>query len=409
MPRGALLRLLVPALLFGSALLLRREVATLDPSTLRLLDLAPFLLLGSAMLLGAYFNRARLSALALCWLAAYGLIRWQLQGSLNAPPALLTYSLLGTALPASVLLLLVLRDPGLRSRAGQSLVAGLAAAWLAGAWLAATFADDVLALVRIWLPIQPWSGYYLPIPSTALFGAALVAGLALLLRRNREDEAALVAALPFAWATLAFLDLPKISALLFGTSGVALVLSLIKSSHEMVYLDELTGIPGRRAFNDRLAALGGHYVIAMVDVDHFKRFNDTHGHDIGDNVLSMVAQRLAEVRGGGSAYRYGGEEFAIVFASRDGAACHRHLEDVRRSVERYRLTIRDRQGRPDSAEHGRARRGRRRQPRGERTLSVTVSIGMARAAAGATPEDVVKAADAALYRAKRKGRNCVSR
>jgi diguanylate cyclase (GGDEF)-like protein len=51
----------------------------------------------------------------------------------------------------------------------------------------------------------------------------------------------------------------------------------------------------------------------MSDVDHFKRFNDTHGHDVGDQVLRLVASKLSKVSGGGRAYRYGGEEFALVF------------------------------------------------------------------------------------------------
>ena len=56
--------------------------------------------------------------------------------------------------------------------------------------------------------------------------------------------------------------------------------------------------------------------MAMIDVDHFKKFNDTHGHDIGDQVLKLVAARLAQVEGGGIAYRYGGEEFAVLFPDR---------------------------------------------------------------------------------------------
>src|SRR2546425_6328967 len=75
----------------------------------------------------------------------------------------------------------------------------------------------------------------------------------------------------------------------------------------MAYQDSLTGLPARRALNEALLRLGGHYTVAMLDVDHFKRINDHHGHDVGDQVLKMIAAKLAQVTGGGKAYRYGGE------------------------------------------------------------------------------------------------------
>src|SRR3989441_13015310 len=84
----------------------------------------------------------------------------------------------------------------------------------------------------------------------------------------------------------------------------------------MAYQDSLTGLPARRALNEALLRLGGHYTVAMLDVDHFKRINDHHGHDVGDQVLKMIAAKLAQVTGGGKAYRYGGEGVAGIFAGR---------------------------------------------------------------------------------------------
>ena len=98
----------------------------------------------------------------------------------------------------------------------------------------------------------------------------------------------------------------------------------------MAYRDELTGLPGRRALNECLQRVGATYTIAMVDVDHFKRFNDTHGHDNGDDVLKLVAARLAGVGGGGRAFRYGGEEFAIVMPDTDSEAACKVLDEIRR-------------------------------------------------------------------------------
>ena len=78
----------------------------------------------------------------------------------------------------------------------------------------------------------------------------------------------------------------------------------------------------------------------MADVDHFKNFNDTHGHDIGDQVLKLVAARLAEVEGGGRAFRYGGEEFCVIFDGRTAAQALPHLEAIRASIEDYQMAIR---------------------------------------------------------------------
>ena len=86
-----------------------------------------------------------------------------------------------------------------------------------------------------------------------------------------------------------------------------------RSAYELAYRYQLTGLKGRRAMDEHLQALGRHYAIAMIDIVHFKRFNDTHGHEIGDEVLKMVALEIDQVGGGGSAYRYGGgEEFSVL-------------------------------------------------------------------------------------------------
>jgi len=80
-----------------------------------------------------------------------------------------------------------------------------------------------------------------------------------------------------------------------GTAGLVLVFAVLEHGYDIAYRDELTGLPGRRAFNNVMEQLGGTYAIAMCDVDHFKRFNDTYGHDAGDQVLRLVAAKRAGV------------------------------------------------------------------------------------------------------------------
>ena len=144
----------------------------------------------------------------------------------------------------------------------------------------------------------------------------------------------------------------------------------------------------------------------MCDVDHFKKFNDTHGHDIGDQVLKLVAARLAEVEGGGMAFRFGGEEFCVIFNGRTADAALPHLEAIRISIERYQMAVRNDE-RPRDPQEGTRLRGATLP---QKRLSVTISIGVAdRKGLEMKPAEAIKAADLALYRAKEGGRNKVSR
>lgn len=185
---------------------------------------------------------------------------------------------------------------------------------------------------------------------------------------------------------------------------ILIIWGLIKHSHDMAYRDELTGLPGRRALNEWLKAPGRKYVIAMLDIDHFKKFNDRHGHDVGDDVLKVVASRLARVAGGGRAYRYGGEEFTIIFPGKEVHECTPYLEAVREDIAHYKISLREKQQRPKSSSQGRKKRGAG--TKGKK-ISVTISVGVASKTADRNAEQVIKAADNVLYKAKKAGRNCL--
>jgi diguanylate cyclase (GGDEF)-like protein len=137
----------------------------------------------------------------------------------------------------------------------------------------------------------------------------------------------------------------------------------------------------------------------MLDVDHFKKFNDNYGHDAGDAVLRMIAAKMARVSGGGISYRYGGEEFSIVFAGKNlGDAMH-HLETLRESIANSPFIIN---------RVSRRRNDLKTRSRKSKSVKVTVSIGVADSSARtASAWDLLKLSDKALYRAKGKGRNLV--
>jgi diguanylate cyclase (GGDEF)-like protein len=192
-------------------------------------------------------------------------------------------------------------------------------------------------------------------------------------------------------------------------ASLNVMLGVILRSYQMAYRDELTGLPARRALWEQLQKLGGRFSIAMVDIDHFKKFNDRHGHDVGDQVLQMVASHLARVRGGGRAFRYGGEEFALLFSGKLSTEAEPFAEALRQSVADARFRMRDR-ARPRKKPSAKAEKKVRAYSKtaSAKVLRVTVSIGLADSAGPAdTRLEVLKNADKALYRAKRKGRNRV--
>ncbi|HAD03988.1 MAG: hypothetical protein A2091_12895 [Desulfuromonadales bacterium GWD2_61_12] len=189
------------------------------------------------------------------------------------------------------------------------------------------------------------------------------------------------------------------------TAGLIMTVGTLEASHSMAFRDELTGLPARRALTEELLKIGSQYTIAMVDVDHFKKVNDTYGHDVGDQVLKMVAARLEYVTGGGRAFRYGGEEFTVLFPNRGLREVKPHLEALREAIGKASFTVRDK-NRPEVRPEGKAKTPAKTTP--DVQLSVTVSIGVCqRSERHKTADEVFKAADQALYKAKEGGRNRV--
>ncbi|QFT24189.1 Response regulator PleD [Pseudomonas sp. THAF187a] len=238
-----------------------------------------------------------------------------------------------------------------------------------------------------------------------VFLVAFVALLVQYLRRPRPLHAAqLVGLVGLLWMLPQVFIMAHALQVMSSMVMLMLVAAVAHEAYQMAFRDELTGLPGRRALNERLQRLGRDYVIAMVDVDHFKKFNDTHGHDVGDQVLRLVASQLRKVGGGGKAYRYGGEEFTLLFPGKSVEQCVPHMEAVRLAIEQYRMQLRDKQSRPRDDREGKQRRA----GKAASEVSVTVSMGVAeRQAEQRTPQEVIKEADKALYSAKAAGRNCI--
>ncbi len=166
--------------------------------------------------------------------------------------------------------------------------------------------------------------------------------------------------------------------------------------HEEIYrltiFDGLTGIANKRYFLDfldrevaRALRYGSRVSLALIDVDHFKRVNDAHGHPVGDAVLQRIAQVIARaVRREQLFARVGGEEMALVLPEVGAAEVEDFCEKVRRMIDNERFAFDDGNGR------------------------ITISIGFASMDGRSSREELVDAADQALYTAKNAGRNCIS-
>jgi diguanylate cyclase (GGDEF)-like protein len=298
------------------------------------------------------------------------------------------------------------RDRGVRSPLGLIQIVAV----LFGAWVAMATADLSPAT---WAWLDSFSlGDYGPTVAPVLFPLLLIGlgvAIAQAIRRDHPIERGLT------WALLAvFLAVTSnpgsVDALThLMAAAVILLVTVVETSYGLAFRDELTGLPTRRALWQSFDSIGSTYTMAMVDVDHFKKFNDRHGHDVGDQVLKMVAGSLARVPGSGKAFRYGGEEFTVVFSGKTRDEALPFLEDLRERVEESRFSVR-RVGRPRKRPTGGSKSGRTSREKDPKKLSVTVSIGVAeRSEKAANPEAVIKAADKALYRAKKAGRNRVSK
>ncbi len=193
----------------------------------------------------------------------------------------------------------------------------------------------------------------------------------------------------------------KNSFILFSSlSSIIFIIALLKDSYNMSYIDTLTDIPARRALEEAFLKLGSTYSLAMVDIDFFKKFNDTYGHDVGDEVLKLVAEQLVAIKGGGKAFRYGGEEFVILFPNKTNNEILIYLEEVRESIAKRAFIIRDKD-RPEEKPEKKVKQ------KNLKKVKLTVSIGVANAPSdGKTTQEIMKKADLSLYKAKENGRNC---
>lgn len=167
----------------------------------------------------------------------------------------------------------------------------------------------------------------------------------------------------------------------------------LESSEAKAMVDSLTNVLNRNAYDKKIAQLireadrlqSSESALMVVDIDHFKKFNDNHGHKAGDNVLAAVASSIRDtIRATDSLFRYGGEEFVVILNNITADNAEKLAEKVRYRVEKEYFVDK------------------------EKTLKVTVSIGMTCLKEKDTEQTLFERADKAMYNSKHKGRNRVT-
>lgn len=368
------------------------------------------------MLLAWRFHSSRVFLCLFVLLLAHLAMPALTAGSQPGPAALTVLRALSFLVPLNYVLLSLMEERGLTTSSitPVAVFIFIETVVVSVLWRSAESTPVAVAHLRHPSPIVILPSYsmYILIPAAAVLTAKF------LFTKKTVDSALL-------WSLIAFhlclrnAASATVSELYLATSAYVLAFSIIENSYLLAYHDELTSLPSRRAYNDATLRLQAPYSLAVVDIDRFKRFNDTYGHDVGDQVLRLVAAKLARVSGGGEAYRCGGEEFTILFPGKKLPEVTEHLEHLRQAIESSEFRMRGQDRRqltrgPDRRTE-RAPANRKRKADAIRqlahsdapaALSVTVSIGAASSEfEGPNPELVSESADKALYRAKAAGRN----
>jgi len=378
----------------------------------QLLTYAPYAVASVAIGLGWVFNHTRLifSLLGLVLLSVLLLGDARPYLSLLPAPDHRMYSLVALLLAANLLLFQLLKERGMITLRGLLRLGWVAVQPILVVWLS----DPGYARVTDWLARDHFAwplAQHTAIPQLAILAfiaAMVVLATKLVISRSTRDHG-FVALLLGAMLMLHYYPAPALLHAELLAVALACIVTIILAGYGMAFRDELTGLPARRALRDQLLKLGNRYAIAMLDIDHFKRFNDRYGHDVGDQVLQMVASHIDRAGGGSKAFRYGGEEFTLVFPGRNLTQAWPHLEALRSAIADAKFSLRGK-GRPRRKPSGNTKRRHTPAKSAAKQVAVTISIGVAQPGEQLdSPDAVMKGADQALYRAKQAGRNRVSR
>jgi len=399
--------------LMPGGLLVLASVALLRPRalpewTLPLVGAYCYIIFGLGVLIGWYLERSRIIfGVVVLLLADWAMLQVGTGEVAAGGPGRMLFNSVAFLLPVNLLVVSLNTERGL-SLLREVFQLGLLLLQTAlVAWLYLSNPAEVAGTLESRI-FDPRYSAWTPVPQPGLlsFGVALtfLTFRAIVFRNPLEKRNAIE--IGFVWALVAaFIALHGglrgwAPTNYFATAALILMIAVFEASHKSTYYDAVTGLRGRLYLDSTLNTLSGSYAIAMVDIDQFKNVNLSYGYPVGNQVLRMVAAKVSEVSGGGEAFRYEEEAFAVIFKGKSATETLPHLETLRKAVENSHFALRGRSRpvvKPETTPEGTS-------PKKE--VSVTVSIGVAeRDEKNAKPDLVLKAAQKALFRAKQAGRN----
>lgn len=405
-PVRSLSGFVLPVLILASAHFIAPLADRLPASLTGLTTWGPLIAMALAGTLALAFNRGRVVFAVVSLAAAFAAYRLNLMHGLVAFPERTVFAAICLFVPLNLATLSVLRERGVFTFFGVRRLGSIGLQAALTAWVVSTQSTHITEWAyRPLFESLPLTVVLVPQLGLALVAAALVTTVGgAVIRRSAIDAGLAGALMCFALACEVIL-VPHYFEVYVTAAAATLCAVVVQDTYRLAFRDELTGLPSRRALNERLLTLGPHFTLAMVDIDHFKRFNDAHGHELGDQVLRMVGTKLARIGAGGRAYRYGGEEFIVLFPGKGLHDARPHLEALRNAIYSHPVVVRA-QDRPVQALVPAPTSA---SARTDTSVSVTVSIGIVECNARlGTPAEMLRAADKALYRAKQKGRDRIS-
>jgi len=396
--------LILPFILIVLAYMLFTKTNTMSEPQLDIIELAPYGIFLIGAVISWKFNRSReffiLIILTLCLAATKYLPEILGESVQNAD----IYSLICLLIPINIAIFSFFKERGILSLWGILRIGFILSQILLSYWLMGSGREFLVLINSDILLVNLQSITNLSQTSIIAFVAAFIILIVRQFKYNTSQDISFIGVLIALFFVLHNMSNPILYPIFIGVSGIILIISIIQDSYSMAFSDELTGLPSRRALKQDMMKLGMSYVIAMLDIDHFKKFNDTYGHDTGDEVLKLVASIIKDVTGGGKSFRYGGEEFTILFPGKSINDVLPHLEELREKISKRAFTLRGKSGSKKKS------KSRSQSSTFSKQIYITVSIGVSqKSEKHKTPDTVMKSADTALYRAKKKGRNCVSK
>lgn len=377
-----------------------KKIPSFTPPVILVITYSSYIIFGLGIILSIRFNQGRVFLISLLLTLFQLFLNYSLELSISSITySQILYPLICILIPVNIVIFSQLKERGLFSLWGKIRISFIIIEMFF-IYKFTTFNNPLIETILNYKFVDlPFEKIIINQIALLIFFLTIIFFIIKAYVKNNVFEVRLIGVIISVFTALLFVN-DRISFSIFlSAAGLVLITSIIEDSYSMAYLDELTGIPSRRALREDLMKLGNKYVLAMVDIDFFKKFNDTYGHDVGDDVLKLVASNLVQVTGGGKAFRYGGEEFTILFPGKSMSDVISHLDKLREQVSKSGYTRKS-----SKAQSSKSKRGNSSQ------LFVNISIGVCeKTSKYKDPSDVMKGADKALYRAKKKGRNCVSK